>query len=235
MAFGRFQSSTRRTRYVFDHAGHHAEVRYLPGESDSRLFGGNSNWRGPIWMPINYRLIEALFEFHRYYGDRFMVEYPSGSGAMLSLHQVATLLSQRLVKPLPSELTVGGRLWQPTHNFRVTSRAGTFCFFTNIITVTAAVVSELPTRPAGAPLLRCCCNRGPDKFGSRILAREQMKFFRPATPCLIRVELFFRKSTALRQTSRASGHRCESAYFDVISGRGLLSTVQRQTFHTLSV
>ncbi|WP_216850146.1 MGH1-like glycoside hydrolase domain-containing protein [Acidisoma sp. L85] len=84
--------------YVFDHVGHHAEVRYLPGESDSRLFGGNSNWRGPIWMPINYRLIEALFEFHRYYGDRFMVEYPSGSGAMLSLHQVATLLSQRLVK-----------------------------------------------------------------------------------------------------------------------------------------
>jgi hypothetical protein len=83
--------------YIFEHSGQRAEVGYLPGESDSRLFGGNSNWRGPIWMPINYRLIEALFEFHRYYGDAFLVEYPHGSGAMLSLHQVGTMLAKRLV------------------------------------------------------------------------------------------------------------------------------------------
>jgi hypothetical protein len=84
--------------YIFDHAGHHAEIRYLPGESDSRLFGGNSNWRGPIWMPINYRLIEALLDFHRYYGEAFTVEYPSGSGTMLSLRDVAKSLGQRLIK-----------------------------------------------------------------------------------------------------------------------------------------
>jgi hypothetical protein len=83
--------------YIFDYSGHRAEVGYLPGESDSRLFGGNSNWRGPIWMPINYRLIEALFEFHRYYGDGLLVEYPHGSGAMSSLEQVATMLAQRLM------------------------------------------------------------------------------------------------------------------------------------------
>jgi hypothetical protein len=83
--------------YVFDQLGQHAEVHYLPGESDSRLFGGNSNWRGPVWMPINYRLIEALFDFHRCYGDSFLVEYPHGSGVMLSLHQVATRLAQRLI------------------------------------------------------------------------------------------------------------------------------------------
>jgi hypothetical protein len=83
--------------YVFEHSGQRSEVRYLPGESDSNLFGGNSNWRGPIWMPINYRLVEALFEYHRYYGDDFVVEYPHRSGTMLSLGQVAALLAQRLV------------------------------------------------------------------------------------------------------------------------------------------
>jgi hypothetical protein len=83
--------------YVFEHSGQRAEIGYLPGESDSRRFGGNSNWRGPIWMPINYRLIEALFEFHRYYGDSFLVEYPHGSGTLRTLHQVATMLAQRLV------------------------------------------------------------------------------------------------------------------------------------------
>ena len=83
--------------YVFEHSGQRSEVAYLPGESDSRMFGGNSNWRGPVWMPINYRLIGALREFHRYYGDAFTVEYPSGSGVMLSLHQIAALLAQRVV------------------------------------------------------------------------------------------------------------------------------------------
>jgi hypothetical protein len=83
--------------YVFEHSDQHVEVRYMPGESDSRMFGGNSNWRGPIWLPINYRLVEALFELQRYYGDDFTVEYPHGSGTMLSLGQVAERLAQRLV------------------------------------------------------------------------------------------------------------------------------------------
>jgi hypothetical protein len=83
--------------YVFEHSDQLFEVGYLPAESNSKLFGGNSNWRGPIWMPINYRLIEALHEFHRYYGDEFTVEFPTGSGAMLSLAQVAEQLARRLV------------------------------------------------------------------------------------------------------------------------------------------
>jgi hypothetical protein len=83
--------------YIFEHSGRQFSVKYLPGESDSRLFGGNSNWRGPIWTPINYCLIEALFEAHRYYGDDFVVEYPTGSGAMLPLGRVAALLSERLI------------------------------------------------------------------------------------------------------------------------------------------
>ena len=73
-------------------------ARYQPGESDSRLYGGNSNWRGPLWMPVNYMLIESLREFHRYYADNFSVEYPAGSGYLASLEEVADSLSQRLTR-----------------------------------------------------------------------------------------------------------------------------------------
>jgi len=76
--------------------GRTLSARYQPAESDSRLYGGNSNWRGPLWMPVNYLLIESLREFHRYYDDHFSVEYPSGSGYLSSLDQVADSLGQRL-------------------------------------------------------------------------------------------------------------------------------------------
>jgi hypothetical protein len=71
-------------------------VSYQPGESDTGMFGGNSNWRGPVWMPINYLLVESLRKFHAYYGDDFLVECPTGSGVMLTLRQVADELSARL-------------------------------------------------------------------------------------------------------------------------------------------
>ena len=73
-------------------------VSYEPGESESELFGGNSNWRGPIWFPVNYMLIESLLRFHDYYGDDFRIEYPVGSGETLSLKEVALELRQRLGK-----------------------------------------------------------------------------------------------------------------------------------------
>ncbi|WP_297836272.1 glucosidase [Pseudomonas sp.] len=71
---------------------------YQPAESNSRLYGGNSNWRGPVWMPVNYMLIESLREFHRYYDDNFLVEYPTGSGFFSSLDEVTDGLSQRLTR-----------------------------------------------------------------------------------------------------------------------------------------
>jgi hypothetical protein len=71
-------------------------VRYTPAESDSDLFGGNSNWRGPVWMPLNYMLIESLQRFHYYYGDDFKVECPTGSGKDLTILQVADELTRRL-------------------------------------------------------------------------------------------------------------------------------------------
>ncbi|GGF21307.1 MGH1-like glycoside hydrolase domain-containing protein [Hymenobacter cavernae] len=73
-------------------------VKYVPGESESSLFGGNSNWRGPIWFPINYLLIESLQRFYFYYDDSFQVEYPTGSGEMYSLKEVANALSERLTR-----------------------------------------------------------------------------------------------------------------------------------------
>jgi hypothetical protein len=71
-------------------------IGYVPGDSDSREFGGNSNWRGPVWMPVNTMIIEALYGFHRYYGDDFRIEYPTGSGVTLSLREIGDELSNRL-------------------------------------------------------------------------------------------------------------------------------------------
>ncbi len=72
-------------------------VQYKPGEGDSYLFGGNSNWRGPVWFPVNYLIIESLQRFHHYYGNDFKVEHPTGSGNMLTLREIARDLSQRMV------------------------------------------------------------------------------------------------------------------------------------------
>jgi hypothetical protein len=82
--------------YILEHDGQRYSIGYVPGESDSGLFGGNSNWRGPVWMPVNYLLVESLYEFHRYYGDDFRVECPTGSGKYLSLCEIAEELSRRL-------------------------------------------------------------------------------------------------------------------------------------------
>ena len=82
--------------YIFRADGTEYRVDYLPGESNSNLFGGNSNWRGPIWFPVNFLLIESLQKFHHYLGDNFQVEFPTGSGQMMNLWQVSTELSRRL-------------------------------------------------------------------------------------------------------------------------------------------
>ncbi len=84
--------------YSFQVDGQAHTIGYQPAESQSGLFGGNSNWRGPIWFPINYLLIESLQKFDHYYGDSLKVECPTGSGRMMTLGEVATDLSQRLIR-----------------------------------------------------------------------------------------------------------------------------------------
>ncbi|OHB80448.1 MAG: glucosidase [Planctomycetes bacterium RBG_16_55_9] len=78
--------------------GQQFSAEYCPGESRTELFGGNSNWRGPIWFPVNYLLIDALQRYHYYYGDALQAEFPTGSGQMRSLAQIASELSKRLVR-----------------------------------------------------------------------------------------------------------------------------------------
>jgi hypothetical protein len=78
--------------------GDEYSVHYTPGESDSAMFGGNSNWRGPIWFPINYLLIEALERYHHYYGKSLEIECPTGSGILMNLEEVSRELASRLCR-----------------------------------------------------------------------------------------------------------------------------------------
>ncbi|MDX1945849.1 MAG: glucosidase [Pirellulaceae bacterium] len=95
--------------YEFTAGGERIRVQYLPAESDSRLFGGNSNWRGPVWFPVNYLIVQALHEYHRYYGDDFQIECPTGSGRRMSLGGVAVELIDRLAGIFLCDEARGGR------------------------------------------------------------------------------------------------------------------------------
>ena len=135
-------------------------VGYEPAESRTGLFGGNSNWRGPIWFPVNYLLIEALQTFHHYYGDDFTVECPTGSGQHLTLAEVA----QRAVAPadadLPARRTAGGRRERQQTAVPARTRTGaTWCCSTSTSTATRAKDSARATRPAGRRWWPSCCSR----------------------------------------------------------------------------
>jgi Mannosylglycerate hydrolase MGH1-like glycoside hydrolase domain len=82
--------------YVFHVGDQDCRVSYLPGESDTGMFGGNSNWRGPIWMPVNGLIIRALLQYYAYYGNEFTIECPTGSGQQMNLYQVAEQIARRL-------------------------------------------------------------------------------------------------------------------------------------------
>jgi hypothetical protein len=84
--------------FVFGYQGAEYRVQYEPGESSSAMFGGNSNWRGPIWMPINYLIINSLRKYYEYYGDSYTYEFPARSGNKLTLKQIANELTKRLLK-----------------------------------------------------------------------------------------------------------------------------------------
>jgi hypothetical protein len=84
--------------YVFSAGGQEYRVGYLPAESDTGMFGGNSNWRGPIWMPVNALLIRALMHYYAYYGDNFKIECPTGSGKLMNLFEVAHEIADRLTR-----------------------------------------------------------------------------------------------------------------------------------------
>jgi len=84
--------------YVFAVGGQEYRVSYLPAESDTGMFGGNSNWRGPIWMPVNALIIRSLLHYYAYYGDNFKIECPTGSGNLMNLFEVAREIADRLIR-----------------------------------------------------------------------------------------------------------------------------------------
>src|SRR6202041_2979556 len=84
--------------YIVHVDGREYRVKYVPAESESGMFGGNSNWRGPVWMPMNVLLIRALLQFYLYYGDNFKIECPTGSGNSMNLFGVAREIADRLTR-----------------------------------------------------------------------------------------------------------------------------------------
>jgi len=84
--------------YVYHHGGQEFRVSYVPGDSDSGMFGGNSNWRGPVWMPLNVMFYSTLLRLAAYYGDSFKVECPTGSGNQMTFFQVAHELAERVIR-----------------------------------------------------------------------------------------------------------------------------------------
>ena len=104
--------------YVFSVGGQEYRVDYLPAESDTGMFGGNSNWRGPIWMPVNALLIRALLHYYLYYGDNFKIECPTGSGNLMNLFEVAKEIANRLTRIFLRDEPTGGRCIGGTEKFQ---------------------------------------------------------------------------------------------------------------------
>ncbi len=108
----------KRHPYIFTFHGQDYRVDYEPAESSTGLFGGNSNWRGPVWFPVNYIMIESLQKFHHYLGDDFQVEYPTGSGKQMHLGQVAADIAQRLVSTFLKDASGRRPIYGGTETFQ---------------------------------------------------------------------------------------------------------------------
>jgi Glycosyl hydrolase family 63 C-terminal domain len=104
--------------YVVSIQGHEQRVNYLPAESDSGLFGGNSNWRGPVWMPVNALVIRALLSFYLYYGNNFKIECPTGSGRWMNLFDVAREITNRLIRIFLRDEHARRPVYGGTHRFQ---------------------------------------------------------------------------------------------------------------------
>ena len=143
--------------YVFHVQGQEYRVDYLPAESNTGMFGGNSNWRGPVWMPVNAMIIRALLQFYLYYGDNFKVECPTGSGRMMNLFEVAKEIADRLTRIFTARRARPATRLRRHGEVPVRSRTGaTTSSSTNTSTATTAPGSAQAIRPAGPGVVAKC-------------------------------------------------------------------------------
>ena len=122
---------------------------YLPAESNTGMFGGNSNWRGPVWMPVNAMIIRALLQFYLYYGDNFKIECPTGSGKMMNLFEVSKEIADRLTGIFLATSRAGVRSTAARRSSRPIRTGATTSSSTSTSTATTARDSARAIRPAG--------------------------------------------------------------------------------------
>jgi hypothetical protein len=124
-------------------------VNYLPAESDTGMFGGNSNWRGPIWMPVNALLIRALWSFYLYYGDNFKIECPTGSGKLMNLFEVAKEIANRLTRIFLQDKSGRRPVYGATEKFHTDLQWKDYILFFEYSTATTEQVWEPAIKPDG--------------------------------------------------------------------------------------
>ena len=135
--------------YILHVGGQEYRVDYLPAESNTGMFGGNSNWRGPVWMPVNVMIIRALLNFYLYYGDNFKIECPTGSGKMMNLFEVSKEIADRLSRIFLRTSAAGGLCMAGRRSSNpIPTGATTFCSM-NTFTATTGRDLARATRPAG--------------------------------------------------------------------------------------
>ena len=139
--------------YVFYVQGQEYRVDYLPAESNTGMFGGNSNWRGPVWMPVNAMIIRALLNFYLYYGDNFKIECPTGSGKMMNLFEVSKEISDRLTRIFRATSMAGVPCTAAQRSSRPIPTGGTTSSSTNTSMATMARASAQAIRPDGPGLV----------------------------------------------------------------------------------
>ena len=165
--------------YVFRVGDQEYRVSYLPAESDTGMFGGNSNWRGPIWMPVNALIIRALLQYYTYYGNEFTVECPTGSGRQMTLYQVAEEIARRLAQHLPAgRARPAAGVRRDTRSSRRTRTGATASCSTSTSTATTGPASARATRPdgPGSSPGPCICSRPPRPSRSSSSARSPVSW-----------------------------------------------------------
>ena len=149
MAYALCPGTTWSIRSYSISSGQEYKVQYLPAESNNGMFGGNSNWRGPVWMPVNGLLIRGLLNLYQFYGDDFKVECPTGSGKYMTLFEVAKELARRLSSIFLRDANGKRPVYGGAKKFQEDPHWKDYICFTSISTGTTAPASGPATKPDG--------------------------------------------------------------------------------------